>query len=75
LSQNTKSLAKINALPFHDKREDIAASSTGTKAMPALLFRKDKKRSVFLSVEGAQAFEVTPRFLQSNILRDKLYYV
>jgi hypothetical protein len=68
-------LAKINAFLFHDKREDITAGSTGTKAMPALLLRKDKKGRVFLSVEGAQALEVTPRFLQSNILRDKLYYI
>jgi hypothetical protein len=53
LSQNTKSLAKINALLFHDKGEDIPTSATGTKAMPALLLRDDKKRGVLLTVEGA----------------------
>jgi hypothetical protein len=46
-------LTKINALLFHDEREDIAAGSTGTKAMPALLLGKDKKGRVFLAVEGA----------------------
>ena len=73
--QQTESLAKINALLFHDKRKNVTAGRTGAKAMPALLCRKDKKRSVFLTVEGAQAFEVTPRFLQRNMLRDKLHYI
>jgi hypothetical protein len=43
--------------------------------MPALLLRENKEGSVFLAVEGAQAFEIAPGFLQSNVLGDKLYYI
>jgi hypothetical protein len=62
-------------LLFHNKGEYISARIAGTEAMPALLFRVNKKRGLFFTVKRTQRPHIFASFGQFGILTYNFYYI
>src|ERR1035437_4815495 len=68
VGQEAQSFPELHVFFFHDERNDIAAGTASTEAMPALPVRINKKRRCLLVMERAQRAQSPPRFLQGRIL-------
>src|ERR1700737_3757811 len=72
--QPERILEQGKVLDLHDEGEVVAALPAAI-AMPELLFRRHIEGWGLLLMEGAEALQIPPRLLQSQVFRDEVHQV